>query len=348
MTTVPALPCRRTGIIFKESYMELEHNWNGRPYHSLDWELKHTFGHKVYKLSLDAGLTCPNRDGTCGIRGCIFCSEGGSGDFAESLKTDVWDQIEAAKGRVSNKTGSDEACNYIAYFQSFTNTYAPVFYLKPLFERAISHPDIAALSIATRPDCLGDDIIDLLKELNSKKPVWVELGLQTIHEKTARFIRRGYELPVFEDALKRLKKAGITVIVHVILGLPGETTDQMKATVTYLADRPIDGIKLQLLHILKGTDLADVYQTDPFHVFSIEEYIDLVIDCITLLPPRITIHRMTGDGPKNLLIAPLWSGNKRLVLNQLHKHFKERGAWQGQCYVSPLIPAALPFRHPQW
>lgn len=192
------------------------------------------------------------------------------------------------------------------------------------------------------------DIIDLLKELNSKKPVWVELGLQTIHEKTARFIRRGYELPVFEDALKRLKKAGITVIVHVILGLPGETTDQMKETVTYLADRPIDGIKLQLLHILKGTDLADVYQTDPFHVFSIEEYIDLVIDCITLLPPRITIHRMTGDGPKNLLIAPLWSGNKRLVLNQLHKRFKERGAWQGQCYVSPLIPAALPFRHPQW
>ena len=175
----------------------------------------------------------------------------------------------------------------------------------------------------------------------------MELGLQTIHEKTARFIRRGYELPVFEDALKRLKKAGITVIVHVILGLPGETTDQMKATVTYLADRPIDGIKLQLLHILKGTDLADVYQTDPFHVFSIEEYIDLVIDCITLLPPRITIHRMTGDGPKNLLIAPLWSGNKRLVLNQLHKRFKERGAWQGQCYVFPLIPAALPFRHPQ-
>ena len=191
MTTVPALPCRRTGIIFKESYMELEHNWNGRPYHSLDWELKHTFGHKVYKLSLDAGLTCPNRDGTCGTRGCIFCSEGGSGDFAESLKTDVWDQIEAAKGRVSNKTGSNEACNYIAYFQSFTNTYAPVFYLKPLFERAISHPDIAALSIATRPDCLGDDIIDLLKELNSKKPVWVELGLQTIHEKTARFIASG-------------------------------------------------------------------------------------------------------------------------------------------------------------
>jgi len=192
------------------------------------------------------------------------------------------------------------------------------------------------LSIATRPDCLGDDIIDLLKELNSKKPVWVELGLQTIHDKTAHFIRRGYELPVFENALNRLKKAGLTVIVHVILGLPGETTDQMKETVKYLADQPIDGIKLQLLHILKGTDLADIYQKDPFHVFSMEEYIDLVIDCITLLPPRITIHRMTGDGPKNLLIAPLWSGNKRLVLNLMHKRLKERGAWQGQCYLSSL------------
>ena len=302
----------------------MEHNWNGRPYHSLDWELKHTFGHKVYKLSLDAGLTCPNRDGTLGTRGCIFCSEGGSGDFAEILQTDVWDQIEAAKKRVSNKTGSDKNINYIAYFQSFTNTYGPVSYLKPLFERAISHPDIASLSIATRPDLI------------SKKPVWVELGLQTIHDKTAHFIRRGYELPVFENALNRLKKAGLTVIVHVILGLPGETTNQMKETVKYLADQPIDGIKLQLLHILKGTDLADIYQKDPFHVFSMEEYIDLVIDCITLLPHRITIHRMTGDGPKNLLIAPLWSGNKRLVLNLMHKRLKERGAWQGQCYLSSL------------
>ena len=272
----------------------LQTRWGEKPYYSLDYYLKETFGQKVYKLALDGGMTCPNRDGTCGSRGCIFCSEGGSGDFAAPLGGDVWRQIEAAKERIRRKMPpADGSADYIAYFQSFTNTYAPVFYLKPLFERAISHPDIAALSIATRPDCLGDDIIDLLKELNSKKPVWVELGLQTIHEKTARFIRRGYELPVFEDALKRLKKAGITVIVHVILGLPGETTDQMKATVTYLADRPIDGIKLQLLHILKGTDLADVYQTDPFHVFSIEEYIDLVIDCITLLPPRITIHRMT-------------------------------------------------------
>ena len=314
-------------------------------FRSLNTALQERFGEKIYKLSLNGGCTCPNRDGTLGTRGCIFCSAGGSGDFASSPALSITEQIEDAKKRLAGKRPVQR---YIAYFQAYTNTYAPIEHLRMIFTEAITHPDVAVLSVATRPDCLGPDVLELLYELNQIKPVWVELGLQTIHEKTARFIRRGYELPVFEDALKRLKKAGITVIVHVILGLPGETTDQMKETVTYLADRPIDGIKLQLLHILKGTDLADVYQTDPFHVFSIEEYIDLVIDCITLLPPRITIHRMTGDGPKNLLIAPLWSGNKRLVLNQLHKRFKERGAWQGQCYVSPLIPAALPFRHPQW
>ena len=310
----------------------MEHNWNGRPYHSLDWELKHTFGHKVYKLSLDAGLTCPNRDGTCGTRGCIFCSEGGSGDFAESLKTDVWDQIEAAKKRVSNKTGSDKNINYIAYFQSFTNTYGPVSYLKPLFERAISHPDIASLSIATRPDCLGDDIIDLLKELNSKKPVWVELGLQTIHDKTAHFIRRGYELPVFENALNRLKKAGLTVIVHVILGLPGETREDMLETIRYLAGLKIDGIKLQLLHVLKGTDLDRLYRQGAFQVLELSQYLELVGDCLKLLPPETVIHRLTGDGPRSLLTAPLWSGNKRLVLNSMARYLKENKIYQGQEY----------------
>ena len=313
--------------------MELEHNWNGRPYHSLDWELKHTFGHKVYKLSLDAGLTCPNRDGTCGTRGCIFCSEGGSGDFAESLKTDVWDQIEAAKGRVSNKTGSDEACNYIAYFQSFTNTYAPVFYLKPLFERAISHPDIAALSIATRPDCLGDDIIDLLKELNSKKPVWVELGLQTIHERTAAFIRRGYKLSCFEDALEKLQERKLETVVHTILGLPGETTEDILETMRYLNAHHIDGIKLQLLHVLKHTDLADYYRQTGFHILSEDEYVDLVIRCLEMLSPDITIHRLTGDGPSDLLIAPLWSLKKRSVLNHIHHELKVRDTWQGRLFT---------------
>ena len=308
-------------------------HWNEKRYYSLDYYLKENYGEKLYKLSLNGGMTCPNRDGTLDTRGCIFCSRGGSGDFAADSAVSVTEQIEQAKSLVASKqTGS----SYIAYFQAFTNTYAPVSKLRELFTEAIHHPDIRILSIATRPDCLSEEILDLLGELNQIKPVWIELGLQTIHPKTAAFIRRGYELPVFENALNRLKKAGLTVIVHVILGLPGETTDQMKETVKYLADQPIDGIKLQLLHILKGTDLADIYQKDPFHVFSMEEYIDLVIDCITLLPPRITIHRMTDDGPKNLLIAPLWSGNKRLVLNQMHKRLKERGAWQGQCYLSSL------------
>ena len=225
-----------------------------------------------------------------------------------------------------------EGPGFIAYFQSFTNTYAPVPYLRSLFTQAILHPDIAGLSIGTRPDCLDGDVLALLRELNAIKPVWVELGLQTIHEESARFIRRGYGLPVFEAALAGLKEAGITVIVHVILGLPGESRDMMRETAAYLASRPIDGIKLQLLHILKGTDLADIYQTHPFPVFTMDSYIDLVIDCVELLPPSITIHRLTGDGPKSLLIAPLWSANKRQVLNGFAKRFKERQTWQSRLW----------------
>lgn len=305
--------------------------WNGKPYHSLDYELKKQFGQKIYKLSLDGGMTCPNRDGTLGSRGCIFCSEGGSGDFAEAVCVTVSEQIERAKTRVAAKM-PENAGRYIAYFQSYTNTYAPLPRLRSLFSEAAGHPDIAALSIGTRPDCLEPETVRLLAELNSIKPLWVELGLQTIHSSTARFIRRGYELPVFEDALTRLKAAGLTVIVHVILGLPGESPGMMKETVSYLARRPVDGIKLQLLHILKGTDLADIYRKDPFPLFTMEEYIDLVIDCVEILPPGMTIHRITGDGPKSLLIAPLWSGNKRLVLNSLHKRFRERGTWQGKYF----------------
>ena len=220
--------------------------------------------------------------------------------------------------------------SYIAYFQSYTNTYAPLSHLRAIFTDAIRHPDIAALSVATRPDCLGPEVVDLLRELNSIKPVWVELGLQTIHESTACFIRRGYPLPVFESALLRLKEAGITVIVHVILGLPGETREMMLETVRYLAKGVVDGIKLQLLHILNGTDLARIYRDTPFPVLSMEEYLDLVIDCVELLPPDMTIHRITGDGPKKLLVSPLWSGNKRLVLNSLHRRVKERDTWQGK------------------
>lgn len=306
-------------------------NWNGKPYYSLDYYLKETFGEKIYKLALDGGMTCPNRDGTLGQRGCIFCSEGGSGDFASRT-------IDEAKEKVAKKmTGS----RYIAYFQSYTNTYAPVSYLERLFQEALSRDDIAAISIGTRPDCLPDDVIALLSQMNRKKPVWIELGLQTIYEETAHFIRRGYELSCFEDSLKRLKAAGITVIVHVILGLPGETREMMLKTVRYLGQLPIDGIKLQLLHILKGTDLDTHYQSNPFPVFSLEEYIDFVIDCVEILPPDVVIHRLTGDAPKALLTAPLWSANKRLVLNTLARRFKERNTWQGKrFYCACTVPSS--------
>lgn len=303
-------------------------DWNGKPYHSLDYELKKQFGQKVYKLALDGGMTCPNRDGTLGTGGCIFCSEGGSGDFAAPVKESIPAQIESAKALVRGKMSSQGP--YIAYFQSYTNTYAPVAHLEAIFTEAIRHPDIAALSIATRPDCLGQEVVNLLQGLNRIKPVWVELGLQTVHESTAAFIRRGYSLPVFQSAVDRLKEASLTVIVHVILGLPGESREMMLETVRYLSGQPVDGIKLQLLHILKGTQLARLYGSNPFPILSMDGYLDLVIDCVQILPPEMTVHRITGDGPKQLLIAPEWSANKRMVLNTLHKRFKERDAWQGK------------------
>lgn len=313
-------------------------DWNGKPYHTLDYEMKRRFGTKVYKIALEGGMTCPNRDGTIGTGGCIFCSAGGSGDFAVPLQgaadmteESVHRQIDLAISRISRKMGSSPGA-YIAYFQSYTNTYAPVSYLRRLFTAAILHPEIRVLSIATRPDCLPEGVLDLLEELNQIKPVWIELGLQTIHPDTARLIRRGYELDCFTDAKNRLRRRGLEVIVHVILGLPGEDRTQMLETVSWLGSNDIQGIKLQLLHILKGTDLALLYEQTPFPVMSMEEYLDLVIDCVSLLPPEIVIHRITGDGPKNLLIAPLWSANKRLVLNTLTRRFQERGITQG-CHI---------------
>ena len=302
-------------------------DWNGKPYHSLDYELKKQFGHKVYKLSLNGGMTCHNRDGTLGRGGCIFCSAGGSGDFAAPVMDSVHEQIEAAKLQVQRKMSGPGS--YIAYFQSYTNTYAPLSHLRTVFTDAVLHPDTAALSIATRPDCLGPDVVDLLRELNQIKPVWVELGLQTIHEDTAKLIRRGYELPVFEDAYRRLKAAGLTVIVHVILGLPGESKEQMLKTVRYLGALHVDGIKLQLLHVLKGTDLAALYRSGAFRTMELPEYLELIGDCLKILPPDTVIHRISGDGPKSLLIAPEWSGNKRLVLNSIAKYLKEQKIYQG-------------------
>ena len=290
--------------------------------------LKKIFGKKVYKLALDGGMTCPNRDGTLGRGGCIFCSAGGSGDFAEKQVGSLREQADLAKARVSRKISGDSAA-YVAYFQSYTNTYAPLSYLKQLFSEAISLPEICALSIGTRPDCLPDETVELLSRLNKEKPVWIELGLQTIHEDTAKLIRRGYALPVFEDAYRRLKAAGLTVIVHVILGLPGESREQMLETVNYLGKLHVDGIKLQLLHVLKGTDLADLYASGGFHTLELPEYLELIGDCLKILPQETVIHRISGDGPKSILIAPEWSGNKRLVLNSIAKYLKEHHIFQG-------------------
>ena len=304
--------------------------WDQRPYHTLSYSLKNQFKTRVYKLSLDGGMTCPNRDGTLGTGGCIFCSKGGSGDFAESCRSypDIAGQIEAARKRIERKAPSGP---YIAYFQSFTNTYAPLPYLSDLFSRTLDHPQIAALSIGTRPDCLEDEKIRLLAELNRKKPVWVELGLQTIHPNTATLIRRGYPLSCFADTAARLKEAGLTVIVHLILGLPGESQEQMLSSVDYTAHflPALDGIKLQLLHVLKGTDLAAMYEKDPFPLFSMEEYADFIVTCIEHLPPSMTVHRITGDGPRSLLIAPEWSLHKRQVLNTIDRRFRERNTFQG-------------------
>lgn len=301
--------------------------WNDKPYHSLDYMLRERYGEKVYRVALNGGMSCPNRDGTLGKKGCIFCSQGGSGDFAASASLSITEQIDTQIASLSSKRPIHK---YIAYFQAYTNTYAPVEYLKKIFTEAISHPDIVALSIGTRPDCLGDDVMELLYSLNQFKPVWVELGLQTIHEKTAQYIRRGYRLSCFDQALENLRKRNIEVIVHTILGLPGESREEILETMRYLNKKDIQGIKLQLLHVLKGTDLAYDYLAGRFQVYEREEYLDLLIECLENLDPEIVIHRITGDGPKDLLIAPLWASRKREVLNLLHHQMKEQNSYQGK------------------
>lgn len=278
---------------------------------------KERFGGKVYRIALDAGFTCPVRDGTIDTRGCIFCSGKGSGEFAQDRSYSITEQIERGKALVKDKL-PDGSGRYIAYFQAFTGTYAPVGTLKRLYGEALDHPDVAALSIATRPDCLPDEVLDLIASMNEIKPVWVELGLQTIHEKRAEYIRRGYPLSVYDDAVKRLSERGIEVIVHIILGLPGETRKEMLQTAEYVGRGPISGVKIQLLHVLEGTDLAEEYRSGRFECLTMEEYTDLVRDCIELLPEHIVIHRMTGDGARRDLIAPLWSTDKKRVLNMLN------------------------------
>lgn len=304
--------------------------WAEKPYHSLDFMLKERFGEKVYKVTLNGGMTCPNRDGKIGSRGCIFCNAGGSGDFAADAALSITGQIDSQIAVLSKKRPIRK---FIAYFQAYTNTYAPVEYLEKIFTEAISHPGICALSIGTRPDCLEPSIVSLLGRLNRVKPVWVELGLQTIHEDTAKYIRRGYPLSCFEKSVEALRRENLEVIVHTILGLPGEDRQKVLETMDYLNAHDIQGIKLQLLHVLTGTDLALDYEKGLFPVLDRDEYIDLVIDCLEHLSPDIVIHRVTGDGPKELLIAPLWASRKREVLNLLHHRMKENGNFQGRLFI---------------
>ena len=289
-------------------------------YLSFNKYLKDKFGQKVYKISLDGGFTCPNRDGKAGTQGCIFCSKGGSGDFAERREMSITEQIESGKKKVEKKIKSGK---YIAYFQAFTNTYAPVEILRQKYEEAINHPDIVALSIATRPDCLGDDVLRLLNEMNKIKPVFVELGLQTIHQKSAKYIRRGYDLSVYNKAVRDLKKIGVNVVVHVILGLPNESENDMLETVKYVCESGANGIKLQLLHVIDGTDLAKDYEKGLFKTLEFDEYINLIVKCVKIIPKDIVIHRLTGDGAKKDLIAPLWSADKKRVLNAINKALRE-------------------------
>ena len=299
-------------------------------YYSLNEYCKDTFGDKVYRLSLNAGCSCPNRDGLLSFGGCAFCSEGGSGDFAAGANLSITEQIQDAKLRIQKKTD----CNkFIAYFQAYTNTYGPIEKLRRIFAEAIAADEIVALSIGTRSDCLSEEVLDLLAELSAKKPVWVELGLQTIHNGTLEAMNTHTTVEQFDAAVYALCSRGIQVITHVILGLPGETREMMLDTIRHVAALPVSGIKLQLLHVLKNTRLAAMYQESPFTVFELEEYCDFVIDCVELLPPEMVIHRLTGDGPRALLIAPLWSTDKKRVLNTIQRRFVERDTWQGKCYT---------------
>lgn len=290
----------------------------------------------MYRVSLNGGMSCPNRDGTLDTRGCIFCSPDGSGDFAASAALSVTEQLVQAKQKIASKLPKNKGdfAGYLAYFQAYTNTYAPLPYLRKIFEEAMNDPEVVGLSVATRPDCLPQECIDLLAALNKRKPVYIELGLQTIHETSAAFIRRGYPLAVYDDAVCRLQAANIPVITHVILGLPKETPEDMLATVRHVVSAEIHGIKLQLLHILKGTDLADYYRSAPsseFACLSMDSYFDILTDILPLIPEETVIYRLTGDGPKRTLLAPLWSADKKKVLNTLQKQLERSTPCNPKC-----------------
>ena len=303
--------------------------WGDKRYRSLNVYLRQRHGQKVGKLSLNAGLNCPNRDGAVSFGGCVFCGEDGSGTFAGPHNLSIASQIEHQKHMQNRKWNVDA---FVAYFQSYSNTYAEVSKLRTLYNEAINVPQVCALGIATRPDCLSDDVLDLLESYNAQTHLWVELGLQTIHEKTAQWINRGYTLDVFQKAVHRLKSKGIEVVVHIILGLPGETEQDMLKTASYLARLGVDGIKIHLLHVVEGTKLARQFQESPLPILSQDAYTTLVVKVLERLPERVVIHRLTGDGAKDTLVAPRWPLHKRAVLNEIDKKLREQNTWQGKCF----------------
>ena len=304
--------------------------WHGRRYYSLGSYIKNTYGQRLYKLPLSSGATCPNRDGSKGYGGCIFCSEKGSGDYAGDAALSVADQIMQAKDTIGTRFSDG---GYIAYFQSFTATYAPMDHLRKIFTEAIEHPEVKVLSIATRPDCLDEERYELIRDLAKQKPVWVELGLQTTKEESVALINRCYETKDYDKAMERLNSMGIETITHVILGLPGESTEDMLSTVKHTVDAGTRGIKLQLLHVLKGTVLARMYEKGDFNVLTEEEYVTIVGKCLEIIPKDRVIHRLTGDGPKEILIAPEWSTHKRSVLNHIHHYLKSHDTFQGKALI---------------
>lgn len=309
--------------------MRIPQHFGDKRYYSLNEYCKQTFGNKVYRLSLNGGMTCPNRDGSLSIGGCAFCSEGGSGDFAADYNISISAQISEAKMRIQKKSNCNQ---FIAYFQAYTNTYAPVSHLRRIFTEALDMPEVVALSIGTRSDCLSDEVLDLLEELSARKPIWIELGLQTIHNQTLLQMNTHTTVEQFDIAVDKLHARNIPVIAHAILGLPGESKDMMLETISHIAASHVSGIKLQLLHILSGTKLHSLYNECSFPIFTMEEYCDFVIDCLELLPPDMVIHRITGDGPRALLVAPLWSTDKKRVLNTIHQKLQVRDTWQGKLF----------------
>lgn len=301
--------------------------WNGKRYHSLNYFLREKFGEKVFKISLDGGFSCPNRDGKISKGGCVFCSERGSGDYAGDRQLSISDQFDDIKEMMSKKWKSGK---YIAYFQAYTNTYAPVDELRRKYEEALNKEGVVAIAIATRPDCLGEDVLDLLDEINKKVYLWIELGLQTSNDETAKRINRGYKLEVFEEAMKKLKERNIDVVVHDILGLPGETKEDMLNTVNYIAHSGAKGIKLHLLHLMKDTPMVSLYEKGKIEFLSEEEYIDLIVKAVSMLPEDMVVHRLTGDAPRALLIGPMWSLKKWEILNAIDKKFEDEDLWQGK------------------